>query len=208
MSQETEPQRKPYHHGDLAAAAVQTALETLDSGADLSMRALAQAIGVTHRALFNHFPDRAAFEAALAARGFDAIADRLDTAGHAAAFLLAYAGFALERPALYDIMMRQPYDAFGRHPDLRKAADRVIAAALRILAPGVDDPDAGRRAVMRVWMLAHGGVGMQRAGLLLGRPDPDFIDELVRIAGFDPAANEAPPPVQKLWSKDHDDEPR
>lgn len=184
MSLRTGPPRKPYHHGDLAAAAVQKALETLDAGDDLSMRALAQVIGVTHRALFNHFPDRAAFEAALAARGFDALADELAPADQPAAFLRAYAGFSLARPALYDIMMRQPYDAFGRHPALRRAADRVIGTALAVLAPGETDPDAGRRAVMRVWMLAHGGVGMQRAGLLLGRPDPDFIEELVRIAGY------------------------
>jgi AcrR family transcriptional regulator len=186
MSLEIEPPRKPYHHGDLAAAAVRKAIETLDAGDQLSMRALAQAIGVAHRALFNHFPDRAAFEAAVAAHGFNALADDLAAADQPAAFLRAYAGFGLARPALYDIMMRQPHHAFGRHDALRDAADRVIATALAVLAPDESDPDVGRRAVMRVWMLAHGGVGMQRAGLLLGRPDPDFIEELVRIADYGP----------------------
>ena len=73
---------------------------------------------------------------------------------------------AVSRPALDELRALQPvwhrlYDAIARDGD---------------------DPDTQRRDVMRVWMLAHGGLALHRAGALKMRSDASFAEELMRIA--------------------------
>lgn len=186
--------RSAYHHGDLAAAAVDEALRLIaaDPAAGFSLRALAEKLGVAHRALYNHFVDREALMAAVAARGFAGLAEALAAAPDAKAFLDAYVRFALAQPGLYDVMMARRYDQINARPDLRAAVDRVIAVALAALAtPGADE-ETRRREVMRVWMLAHGGIGLQRAGMLRLRGDGEFAEEMLRIAGLGPEEEKTP----------------
>jgi len=178
--------REAYHHGDLAAAAVDEALRLLDadSAAGFSLRALAERLGVAHRALYNHFVDREALLAAIAARGFGLLADVLAPALDSRSFLAAYVRFALAQPGLYDVMTQRRYDQINTQAALRAAVDRVIGTALAVLStPGADD-GTRRREVMRVWMLVHGGIGLHRAGMLRLRSDTEFADEILRIAGF------------------------
>ncbi|MCM0000402.1 MAG: WHG domain-containing protein [Erythrobacter sp.] len=180
--------RAAYHHGDLAAAALDAAegLVVEDPSASFSLRLLAERLGVAHRALYNHFADRDALLAALAARGFARLADALAPAPDPAGFMAAYIGFALAQPGLYAVMMGRHHDQINAHPPLRAAVDRVIAAALDALAtPGADE-ETRRRKVMRVWMLAHGAIGLQRAGMLRMRSDAAFVDEVLHIAGLAP----------------------
>jgi AcrR family transcriptional regulator len=191
--------RQAYHHGDLAAAAVDAAMRLIedDASAGFSLRALADRLGVAHRALYNHFADRDALLAAVAARGFHRLSDSLIDAPDAASFLAAYVRFALDQPGLYAVMMARSYDQFNAAPLLRAAADRMIAIALRVLAVDGTDDDTRRRAVMRVWMLAHGGIGLHRSGVLRMRSDEEFVTEILRIAGL---AEDVPQPHQPLWS--------
>lgn len=186
--------RAAYHHGDLATAALDAALELVaeDPEANFSLRALAERLGVAHRALYNHFATREALLAGLAARGFDRLAAVLAPAPDAAAFMAAYVRFALAHPGLYAVMTGRTYDQINQTPALRAAVDRVIAIALGVLAvPGTDE-DTQRRAVMRVWMLAHGGIGLHRAGMLRLRSDSEFADEILRIAGLAPQEEPRP----------------
>lgn len=178
--------RAAYHHGDLAAAAIDAALEMVaeDPAAGFSLRQLAERLGVAHRALYNHFDTREALLAALAARGFERLAAALAPAPDPAAFLAAYVRFALAEPGLYAVMTGRTHDQINAVPALRAAVDRVIAVALAALAtPGADE-DTRRREVMRVWMLAHGAIGLQRAGMLRLRSNDAFVDEVLHIAGL------------------------
>ncbi len=181
-------QPKTYHHGDLRAAALKEGRRILaeEPEGDVSLRAIARSVGVAHRALYRHFADLAAFEAALAAEAFEELAQAVEQTSDPAAFLKAYAAFALDQPGLYALTMRQTTAAMAAHPLLRRAVDRMIAASVSVLAAGDPDPDAARRAVMRLWMLAHGGVSLHRAGMLRDRDDAAFIAELVKIAGLEP----------------------
>jgi AcrR family transcriptional regulator len=191
--------RADYHHGDLAVAAVDEALRLIaaDPLANFSLRALAQNLGVAHRALYNHFADREDLLAAVAARGFAQLAEALAPMPDAATFMRAYVRFALDQPGLYGVMMGRNHDQFSSHAALRAAADRTIAVSLGVLAsPGADD-ETRRREVMRVWMLAHGGIGLHRAGVLRMRSDAGFVDEILRIAGL---ADDTPQAPQPLWS--------
>ncbi len=204
MSAPSVPPRKDYHHGSLATAALQEGLRALEAGEELSMRSIARTLGVAHRALFNHFPDRTAFEAALSASGFDRLAAALQGTRTPHAFVKTYAAFALGNFPLYDLMMRQSYAAFEGHPALRASADKVISTSLEVLAPHAPDPEAGRRMVMRLWMMSHGGVSLHRAGVLRKRPDPAFIDELLKVAGLAP---DTPEGNQPLWTQTKRKEP-
>lgn len=190
--------RATYHHGDLAEAALDEALRLIeaDPPAQFSVRALAERLGVAHRALYNHFEAREDLLAATAARGFDHLAEALTACSDPQSFVTTYAGFALAQPGLYAVMMRRTYEQFENHPALRRAADRVIAVSLGVLAtPGADE-ETRRREVMRLWMLVHGAIGLHRSGVLRLRSDSDFVAEILCIAGLAP---DAPQPGQPLW---------
>ena len=191
--------RADYHHGDLAASAVDEVLRMMadDPNATFSLRALAQKLGVAHRALYNHFADREDLLAAVAARGFAQLADTLAPMPDATAFLRGYVCFALGQPGLYGVMMGRSYAQFNSHAALRAAADRTIAVSLGVLASAGADDETRRREVMRVWMIAHGGIGLHRAGVLRLRSDGEFVEEILRIAGL---AGHAAQPSQPLWS--------
>lgn len=187
--------RDAYHHGDLKAAAVAEAERLIELDPDFSVRQLAGQLGVAHRALYNHFGDRAGLLAQLAAGGFRQLTAATAESDSPAGFITAYARFALARPRLYQLMMAQPYPAFEQEPDLRAAADRLIAVALAVLAPAASDAETGRRQVMRHWMLVHGGLALHGGGVLRGRDDAGFIAELLAIAGLAPPQPEPPQPI-------------
>lgn len=192
------PARSSYRHGDVRRAAVDQGLALLqEDDGPLSLREVARRIGVAHHALYHHFADKAAFERALAAQGFQSLADRVDGVDDPAEFVAVYARFALARRRLYDLMMSQSYEMFEGDPELRAGAARVIAAALGALAPEASGDEAGRRTVMRSWMLVHGGLSLHATGVLRLRDDDAFVSELLRIAGLAPDEPEEPQP---LWA--------
>lgn len=194
--------RDAYHHGQLKAAALDAAEARIELDPEFSLRALAAELGVAHRALYNHFGDRAGLLAALSARGFEQLAANVAASAGARGFVRAYAAFALARPGLYALMMRQTYASFENDPALRAAADRLIAVALKTLAPDAPDAETGRRTVMRLWMLIHGGLSLHAGGALRTRTDDAFVAELLAIAGLN-SADPAEPP-QPLWTPETD----
>ena len=72
--------RDTYRHGNLRAEAVQAAFElaTADGAGALSLRAVADRVGVAHRSLYNHFADREALVDAVAEQGFLRLAEALE----------------------------------------------------------------------------------------------------------------------------------
>lgn len=120
--------KSSYHHGDLRAALISTAMDMLERGDQFSIRAVAREAGVSPTAPYRHFPDRDALESALAAQGLrdlkaDLTRDRdlPDTAEELADLGVAYVDFALRRPALFRLM-------FGNECD-HELEERVVAAA-------------------------------------------------------------------------------
>jgi len=157
---------KPYHHGDLQAALVTAGLALLEEAgeAGLSLRAAARRAGVSAMAPYRHFPDKAALLAAIAARGFDALADRLEAAdagadGHAAmaAQGAAYVAFAMERPALFRLMFgpRGP----GCPPEFEAASNRAYAA-LATRAASLAGAMPAEDVALACWSLVHGLAGL------------------------------------------------
>lgn len=106
---------RSYHHGDLRAALLTRAEETLKEKGPtaLSLRELARDLGVSHAAPSRHFKDKQALLDALARVGFERLRETLeasqDGTGEAFAERLdamfrAYVGFALDNPALLELM--------------------------------------------------------------------------------------------------------
>lgn len=176
--------RATYRHGDLRAESLSIAIVLLEEVGEtgLSMRGLAQKVGVAHRALHHHFTDREGLLRELSARGFTMLADSLSGAGALRQFMECYLRFGIAYPRLYTLMMRQKANAGAACDRLQQARDRVISLALAALAEGETDPDEARRRVMRSWMLLHGGLSLHASQTLMARDGEAFIAEMIRIA--------------------------
>lgn len=112
MQEEIE---RPYHHGDLRRAVIETAMGMLheEKGWQFTLREVARRAGVSHAAPYKHFPDKAALLAELALIGFDRLRAAVIAAQPASASNLqdalfpvarAYLAFGTDNPALYRLM--------------------------------------------------------------------------------------------------------
>src|SRR6266545_3486632 len=99
-----------YHHGDLRRALIETALTLVNQEGtwNFTLRELARRAGVSHAAPYNHFADKAALLADVAARGFEALRKRTEAAARRhprsprqqlIATAVAYVRFGVDRPA-------------------------------------------------------------------------------------------------------------
>jgi AcrR family transcriptional regulator len=136
----------------------------------LTMRRLAERLGIQAPSLYKHLPDKAALEAAIIATGMEeaatafetAIAEAPDAGGSGgtgvgggrsealSALAAAYREFALAHPHLYRLMNNGPLPRQYLPPGLE---ERSAAPLLRV---------AGSRARARaVWAFAHGMVMLE-----------------------------------------------
>jgi len=121
-----------------------------DEGPDaLSMRRLAERLGIRAPSIYKHFADKREIEAALISVGFEEIAEAFEGAGRRGGLLglgRAYRRFALEHPHLYRLMTSGPLPRELLTPGVE---DR---AALPLLDTLEGDADRARAA----WAFAHG----------------------------------------------------
>jgi AcrR family transcriptional regulator len=174
-SRRTAP--RPYHHGNLASALVGAALTLLDETQDwaFSLREVARRAGVSHNAPYKHFPEKRDLLAAVAARGFEALAERTlaalegltDARGRLLACGRAFVAHGIANPALYRLMFSATLTSpdAGR-PSIEKAAaakaraivDAALADAVRSGAfpPSMANPREGAAASLAMWSILHG----------------------------------------------------
>jgi AcrR family transcriptional regulator len=150
----------PYHHGALRRAVLDAALEVLatEGPEALRLRDLARRLGVSHAAPAHHFGDRSGLLTAIAAEGFELLADALEAEGDLLAQGVAYVRFGTERRAHFEVMFRPDLHRTD-DPDLRRARDRA-GAALRAGTGG------DRLTGVAAWSLAHGFATLWNAGNL------------------------------------------
>lgn len=168
---------RPYHHGNLAAALVEAALALIDETQDwaFSLREAARRAGVSHNAPYKHFPEKRDLLAAVAAHGFEALAERtlasLASATGARARLVvcgqAFVAHAIANPALYRLMFSAALtNPEAGRPAIEKAAaakaraivDETLAEAVRLgaLPSSMADPREAAAASLAMWSLLHG----------------------------------------------------
>ncbi|MFC5923623.1 TetR/AcrR family transcriptional regulator [Micromonospora vulcania] len=168
---------RTYHHGDLRRTLLAAALEAIEEVGPtaLSLRDLARRAGVSHAAPAHHFGDKAGLLTALAAEGFDLLAQTLAGAGDdLLASGVAYVDFAVRRRAHFEVMFR---------PELYRPDDAALVAARgrarAALQAGVAAlPDRGTpadadRNALAAWSIAHGFATLWLAGALPPRVGDD-----------------------------------
>lgn len=128
----------------------------------LTLRAVAERIGVNHRALYRHFASLDALKVEVAAMGFARLADALEkvSPGEPRQLASSYARFALANGHLYDLMFSMPLRKwYGATSGIGPAIRRVTAASI----VGMGDTKDAKAQVFRLWGLVHGLVGLYRS---------------------------------------------
>lgn len=159
-----------YHHGDLRQALLDGGLHLLATHgiAGLTLRECAKLAGVSQAAIRNHFADKNALLAGLAARGFEVLARRREECLRTDADLRTcvhgvienYVGFAIEYPDLFRLMFASGDVKRSAHPVLGAAAHQAYDALCALLADGfesqgfaTDDIDT---PTFQLWSAMHG----------------------------------------------------
>ena len=172
---------------------VDCALALLEQGeADVSLRAVARAAGVSAMAPYRHFDDKAALMGAVALKGFamlEADAERADRANDAGEALtaqgLAYIGFARAHPALFRLMFADGAGLGLPHAECQ-GAYALMVRRVEELAP--QRVEAGALAC---WGLVHGLATLA----LDGRIPADPTGDRAALALMTQALRAAPPAV-------------
>jgi AcrR family transcriptional regulator len=133
-------------------ACARALLESEGAGA-LSMRRIAEGLGIRAPSLYKHVPDKAALEAALISDGFAEMADVFGAVAAGAppgdglpALGRAYRAFARDHTHLYRLMTSGALDRHRLAPGVEERAGAPLVAAVG------GDVDRARAA----WAFAHG----------------------------------------------------
>ncbi len=188
------PEKSTYHHGNLRAALLDTAWALVQAkGLDgLTLRAVAEELGVSRSAIYRHYSSKDELLGEIIMQGFEQLrhATReaaeqrqdncpLDQLHHMG---LAYIRFAVERPALYDLMFHP--ELVGRSGECVKQASlrsyEVLTGMLELCqqAKQIKPGDAHRQA-FAIWASLHGLITLCR-----GRP-PHAVPEATLEGGFE-----------------------
>jgi AcrR family transcriptional regulator len=138
-----------------------------EQGVDaLTMRRLAERLGIRAPSLYKHLPDKSALEVAVIATGLEDLAVALEDARHApeptAALAAAYRAFALTHPHLYLLMTNRP---LPRERLPAGVEDRAATPVLQVVG------DLARARAF--WAFAHGMVLLELAGRFPPNADLD-----------------------------------
>ncbi|NHN83218.1 TetR family transcriptional regulator [Acetobacter musti] len=177
----SETKDRPYHHGDLRRALIDTALDMLaaDQNWTFTLREVARRSGVSHAAPYKHFRDREMLLRELARTGFVRLGETmteamsLDLPSARAQFVAAAQAcidFALRNPGLYRLMFSSDADK-TIDPQLHDAAISTFGILLRLLEKGQRDgsfrPVAISAQAAAGWAQVHGLAMLAINGQLL-----------------------------------------
>lgn len=175
--------RKTYHKEDLRGDLLKAGRSYIEANGHLglSMRTMAQQVGVSPGAPYHHFPDRRSFLLAIALDGFgEMLARTREIAASEKAPVeklremgRVFIGFVEENPHLVDLMYESELTtptidpqllAFQRqgHDALRLQIDRSV--------PGLPGEELDLRT-LTFWSAIYGFASMRRKGVIYSTPD-------------------------------------
>jgi AcrR family transcriptional regulator len=142
----------------------------------VSMRRVAQTVGITPMAIYHHFPNRGALLNFVVDQEFEKFLGYMQTApmhGSVEAQLLSsmdsYIDYAFDRPRIFDYVFSRPRPNARRYPDdfrarrsptLNPIADLVAQA----MESGYLKRDDVWEIALELWAHAHGYVSLYRGG--------------------------------------------
>lgn len=185
---------------ELCAAASRLFVQRGTDG--VTMRALAEMMGISPMKPYHYFRDKEEILAASMERAFRRFVAALETAERsegtarerATARRHAYVSFAVAEPDCYRVMFELPHPDPAKYPGLQAAMDRARAISRRgmdaLIAEGLvaGDPDVLGNVI---WCALHGAVSAYIAGKLDGREELDAVLEVLMnslMAGLKPGA--------------------
>ena len=183
-----------YHHGDLRAALLREAASLLrQDGIDsLSLRKLAERVGVSRMAPYHHFKDKNALLCALAADGFARLGTLVEQAHLQPGadietglreFVRAYLAFALDNPEQYELMFGRTLWKTGEPTDelrqvaftsFRRYAERLGSLLSSSALPNGSSP---LRVAQASWATLHGLCRLLIDGIYVDRRDMEEVSE-------------------------------
>lgn len=146
-------------------------------GADaVSMRRVADAVGITPMAIYRHFPNREALLKKLSDDSFNATAQNWETHSRdsdvlqrVVALMEPYLDYALAHPHLFDHAFSVRRDDARRYPEdfragLSPTFNVALAAVVDGMEQGVLKPGDPHDVTMTLWAQQHGLIALYRAG--------------------------------------------
>jgi AcrR family transcriptional regulator len=165
----------PYHHGNLKNALIKAGVDLLskEGVAGLSLRRVAQRVGVSRAAPYAHFTDKQALIAAISTEGyrrlfeaFERVVDRHQ--GNPGAKLVegawVYVKFALDDPDHFKVTTSGAIEREKDYPAFVEMSGKCFSLVLRIVeecqARGVLRPGPADLLAVSVWSLMHGLISL------------------------------------------------
>lgn len=175
------------NESDTAQRIAETALKILeeDGPQSVSMRRIAESVGITPMAIYHHFSSRESLLRDITDREFERLAAHMDehpVQGRGASRLIhaveLYIDYALQRPAVFDYVFSQRRVDARRFPDdFRARRSPTMNRLADLVADAMESGDIRNDDVWEValelWAHAHGYVQLYRAGRL-GMSEQDF----------------------------------
>ena len=188
---------RSYHHGALAEAMVEQALNAVrEHGADhVSLRAIAQALDVSPSAAYNHFADKDAVLVAVGRCGLAALDERMarvlaahpgdsDEAARArfAGLGRAYIAFAVEEPNLFRLVFGPICAAADMGPESSGPYVKLVDALDDLDTRGLLVAGARDGLDVIVWGASHGIASLIIEGYLPREAGDALIASMDRLA--------------------------
>lgn len=187
--QTKEKRGRPSHREDLRQELLDAARAFIvrEGYETLSMRRLADEIGVSSAAPYHHFPDRRALLLAVAVDGYRQMfeesllrSDSTEPREMLRALLLDFLRFASENRRLFALMYESELVREGLAPEIQEAQDngyRQLQKLVLAAAPNLPDRERGIRSAT-LWCAVFGfALQTNRAMIRTPQPEPDR-DEL------------------------------
>ena len=168
-----------YHKGDVKQNAVNIAFAIVqaEGGKKLTMRHLADEIGISHTALYRHYKNKDAVLLQVATKGFTQLmlqmaeglkAQDKDSAAQLSDAALAYIEFALQHAEIYRLMSGDFAQNSSANVELSGLSNQMFEILKMIIlkgqAEGVFKGDDAESAGFALWSLLHGYVELTLRG--------------------------------------------
>lgn len=197
MSRQQGTPKDSYHHGDLRREFLQAAMAMVEQDGieTLSLRKLAERVGVSPPALYHHFRDKQALLCAIGEEAIDLFSGQMqqglaEVEGLEARFerfVTVYVRFALGRPELYELLFgRVAWKGTGPESEAFRSKARAsfrsyAEMAMGLQAQGWLSPDLNPLRLAQVlWGTLHGLCCMYNDGLAFSSGDVEEISQYAR----------------------------